>query len=55
MSGLKNFSVGADLKERKIMSKSESHNALEIFNNCFNAIEDLDSYNLLNKLLFGLR
>ena len=41
-SGLKNFSVGADLKERKIMSKSESHKALEIFNNCFNAIEDIE-------------
>ena len=24
------------------MSKSESHNALEIFNNCFNAIEDIE-------------
>lgn len=40
-SNLDNFSVGADLKERKIMSKSESKNALNIFNNCFNTIEDL--------------
>ena len=41
-SGLDNFSVGADLKERKIMSKSQSKEALNIFNDCFNSIEDLD-------------
>ena len=41
-SSLDNFSVGADLKERKIMSKSESQNALDIFNNCFNSIENLN-------------
>ena len=37
-SDLDNFSVGADLKERKIMSKSQSKEALNIFNNCFNSI-----------------
>ncbi|MAZ61294.1 MAG: enoyl-CoA hydratase [Candidatus Marinimicrobia bacterium] len=41
-SSLDNFSVGADLKERKIMSKLESHKALDIFNNCFNSIENLN-------------
>ena len=41
-SDLDNFSVGADLKERKIMSKSKSKEALNIFNNCFNSIEDLN-------------
>jgi len=40
-SSLDNFSVGADLKERKIMSKSQSEEALNIFNDCFNSIEDL--------------
>ena len=41
-SSLDNFSVGADLKERKIMSKSQSEEALNIFNDCFNTIEDLE-------------
>ena len=41
-SSLDNFSVGADLKERKIMSKSQSEEALNIFNDCFNSIEDLE-------------
>ena len=40
-SSLDNFSVGADLKEKKIMSKSQSKEALNIFNDCFNSIEDL--------------
>ena len=35
----KHFSAGADLKERKIMSKKDASSALDNFNNCFNAIE----------------
>ncbi|MDC1051011.1 enoyl-CoA hydratase-related protein [Candidatus Marinimicrobia bacterium] len=40
-SSLKHFSAGADLKERKIMSKSKSGDALDNFNNCFNTIESI--------------
>ena len=35
----KHFSAGADLKERKIMSKEDASNTLDNFNNCFNTIE----------------
>ena len=37
------FSAGADLKERKIMSKEESGDALDNFNDCFNT---LDSFSM---------
>ena len=40
-SDLTNFSAGADLKERKIMSKNESAKALDNFNDCFSLIEKL--------------
>ena len=39
-SNLKHFSAGADLKERKIMSKNDANNALDNFNDCFNTIEN---------------
>ena len=39
-STLSNFSAGADLKERSIMSGSQSKNALNNFNKCFNIIEN---------------
>ena len=39
-SSISHFSAGADLKERKIMSLSDSNSALDNFNNCFNAIEE---------------
>ena len=39
-SELPHFSAGADLKEKKIMSKSEAGEALDNFNNCFNTIEN---------------
>lgn len=38
-TNLDHFSAGADLKERKIMSKNESGDALDNFNDCFNTIE----------------
>ena len=38
-SQLDHFSAGADLKERKIMSKKDASSALDNFNDCFNAIE----------------
>ena len=34
------FSAGADLKERKIMSKEESGDALDNFNDCFNTLDE---------------
>ena len=37
------FSAGADLKERKIMSKKDSGNALDNFNDCFNLLENFYS------------
>ena len=40
-SNLKHFSAGADLKERKIMSKKDAGSALDNFNDCFNTIENL--------------
>mgnify|MGYP006111050289 FL=1 len=40
-SSLNHFSAGADLKERKIMSKDDSGRALDNFNDCFNVIENL--------------
>jgi len=40
-SSLTHFSAGADLKERKIMSKNEASKALDNFNDCFNTIENL--------------
>ena len=39
-SSTNHFSAGADLKERKIMSKNESCKALDNFNECFNIIEN---------------
>ena len=39
-SSVSHFSAGADLKERKIMSKNESGKALDNFNDCFNIIEN---------------
>ena len=33
------FSAGADLKERKIMSKEDAGKALDNFNDCFSTIE----------------
>ena len=36
----KHFSAGADLKERKIMSKNQASDALNIFNECFNNLEN---------------
>ncbi len=41
-SDLDHFSAGADLKERKIMSKDDAGTALDNFNDCFNAIESLN-------------
>ncbi len=41
-SDLDHFSAGADLKERKIMSKDDAAIALDNFNDCFNAIESLN-------------
>ena len=41
-SDLNNFSAGADLKERKIMSKDDANEALDNFNKCFNSIENLN-------------
>ena len=38
-SKLNHFSAGADLKERKIMSKDDAGIALDNFNDCFNTIE----------------
>ena len=38
-SKLDHFSAGADLKERKIMSKKDAGKALDNFNDCFNTIE----------------
>ena len=38
-SKLSHFSAGADLKERKIMSKDDAGKALDNFNDCFNTIE----------------
>ena len=38
-SELDHFSAGADLKERKIMSKDDAGKALDNFNDCFNTIE----------------
>ena len=38
-TNLKHFSAGADLKERKIMSKDDAGIALDNFNDCFNTIE----------------
>ena len=35
----KHFSAGADLKERRIMSIDDASEALDNFNDCFNAIE----------------
>jgi enoyl-CoA hydratase/carnithine racemase len=40
-SSLPHFSAGADLKERRIMSKSDSGKALDNFNKCFSVIENL--------------
>ena len=40
-SSIKHFSAGADLKERKIMSKTDSGKALDNFNECFSVIEKL--------------
>ena len=39
-SELNHFSAGADLKERKIMSKNDADLALDNFNSCFSAIEN---------------
>jgi len=39
-SNQKHFSAGADLKEKKIMSKNDADKALNNFNNCFNIIEN---------------
>ena len=39
-SDLNHFSAGADLKERKIMSKDDADIALDNFNDCFNEIEN---------------
>ena len=41
-SSLPHFSAGADLKERKIMSKKDANKALDNFNNCFSTIENLN-------------
>ena len=41
-SSLSHFSAGADLKERKIMTKKDSNKALNNFNDCFNTIENLN-------------
>ena len=41
-SSLPHFSAGADLKERKIMSKKDANKALDNFNDCFNTIENLN-------------
>lgn len=38
-SKLNHFSAGADLKERKIMSKEDAGKALDNFNDCFSTIE----------------
>jgi len=40
-SNLEHFCAGADLKERKIMSKNDAGKALDNFNDCFNLIERL--------------
>ena len=40
LSDLDHFSAGADLKERKIMSKNDAGTALDNFNECFNVIEN---------------
>ena len=42
-SDLDHFSVGADLKERKIMSKNDAGIALDNFNDCFNVIENINT------------
>jgi len=39
-SDLKNFSAGADLKQRSIMDSKESINALNTFRECFKTIEN---------------
>ena len=39
----KHFSAGADLKERKIMSKNDATDALDNFNLCFNTIESFEN------------
>ena len=36
------FSAGADLKERKIMSKNKAGDALDNFNSCFNVLESFN-------------
>jgi len=38
-TNLNHFSAGADLKQRSIMDKNDSKNALNIFKECFNSIE----------------
>jgi len=38
-SNLDHFSAGADLKQRSIMNKGDSENALNIFKKCFKSIE----------------
>ena len=41
-SNLNHFCAGADLKERKIMSKKDAGLALDNFNDCFNNIEKIN-------------